>query len=535
MRITIADYDPAWPQRYEQERERIAAALGASALRIEHIGSTSVPCLAAKPIVDVLVTVADPEDDPALAPLLDAGYELRVVEPGHRMFRTPARDVHVHVWGVGHPEVVRYLAFRQRLRANAGDRANYERLKRKLAKREWETMDHYANAKSDLIEAILAKPLRSPPVAVDVRPVRGFADLRAFVALPFRLHAGTKWIPPLKLERYLFLSKRMNAYFKHGEAEYFLARRDGRVVGRITAQIDRAFNDFHENRWGMFGFLEFENDQQVADALLNAAEGWLRERACDRMVGPMDFAMNDEAGVLIEGFDLEPMIKQPWHPPHYQERCEAAGLEKAMDLYMWHLHISGRENMLPILPEFAERARTKHGINIRKMSRLHLRRELDDFATIYNEAWSSNWGFVPYSKEDLDAYAMELQLVYDRDWFMVAEEAGKTVAIAITVPDINQVLQKMRGRLLPLGWWYFLNKGRIIDRVRVGFLGVLPAYQHTGVAAALYVEHFDMADQTRRKGGEMGWILETNHSMNRAMEAMGGRIVKRYRVYERVF
>ncbi|HXD60171.1 MAG TPA: GrpB family protein, partial [Thermoleophilaceae bacterium] len=139
MRITIADYDPAWPERYERERERIAAALGPAALRIEHIGSTSVPGLAAKPIVDVLVTVADPEDDPAFAPLVEAGYELRVIEPGHRMFRTPAADVHVHVWAVGDPEVVRYLAFRQRLRANADDRASYERLKRKLAKREWET------------------------------------------------------------------------------------------------------------------------------------------------------------------------------------------------------------------------------------------------------------------------------------------------------------------------------------------------------------------------------------------------------------
>jgi GNAT superfamily N-acetyltransferase len=168
------------------------------------------------------------------------------------------------------------------------------------------------------------------------------------------------------------------------------------------------------------------------------------------------------------------------------------------------------------------------------MSRRHLRRELDDFARIYNAAWSSNWGFVPYSKADLDAYAFDLQLAFDRDWFMVAENDTEAVAMAITVPDLNQVLQKMGGRLLPLGWWYFLNKGKIIDRVRVGFLGVLPEYQHTGVAALLYMEHFDMAERTRRKGGEMGWILETNTAMNRGMEAMGGRVVKRFRVYERV-
>jgi GNAT superfamily N-acetyltransferase len=228
------------------------------------------------------------------------------------------------------------------------------------------------------------------------------------------------------------------------------------------------------------------------------------------------------------------MIKQPWQPPYYRQRCEEAGLSKAMDLLMWELYISDRSSMLPILPELAERARTKHGIRIRKMSRRHLRRELDEFAKIYNAAWSRNWGFVPYSKEDLDAYALDLQLVYDKDWFMIAENDREAVAMAITVLDVNQVLAKMRGRLLPLGWWHYLNKGRIINRIRVGFLGVLPEYQHTGVAAALYVEHFDMAERTRRTGGEMGWILESNKAMNRGMEAMGGRIVKRFRVYERL-
>ncbi len=371
-------------------------------------------------------------------------------------------------------------------------------------------------------------------MSVEVTAARGVKDLREFVALPFRLHAGSLWIPPLKLERYAFLSRKLNAYFKHGEAEYFLGRRGGEVVGRITAQIDHAFNDFHHNRWGMFGFLEFEDDPAVLDALLEAASAWLRGRGCERMVGPMDFQMNDESGVLIEGFEREPMIKQPWHPPYYQQRCEAAGLSKAMDLLMWELYISDRKRLLPILPEVAEQSKTKHGIRIRKMSRRHLRRELDDFARVYNAAWSRNWGFVPYSKEDLDAYALDLQLVYDRDWFMVAENDTETVAIAITVPDMNQVLKKMRGRLLPLGWWSFLRRAQVIDRVRVGFLGVMPEYQHTGVAAALYMEHFDVAERTHRKGGEMGWILETNRSMNRAMEAMGGRVVKRYRVYERL-
>jgi GNAT superfamily N-acetyltransferase len=373
-------------------------------------------------------------------------------------------------------------------------------------------------------------------VSVEVSPVASRQDRREFVELPYRLHSNQKpWVPPLRIERRLFLDPRFNAFFSHGEAELFLARRDGRVVGRVSAQVDIAFNEFHDNAWGMFGFLEVEQDAAALQALVEAAGGWLRDRGRERMVGPMDFTMNDESGVLIEGFERAPMIRQPWHPPYYQRLCEGAGLEKAMDLFMWELHITDRAKVMPIIWELADALGPKHGITIRKMSRRHLRRELDAFAEIYNEAWSRNWGFVPYSKKDLDAYAQELQLVYDRNWFMVAEDAeGRTVGIAISVPDINQVLRRMNGRVLPFGWWHYLNRHRTVDRVRVGFLGVRPAYQHTGVAAGLYAEHFEMAATTRVRGGEMGWILETNKAMNRSMEAMGGRIVKKFRVYERM-
>jgi GNAT superfamily N-acetyltransferase len=372
-------------------------------------------------------------------------------------------------------------------------------------------------------------------VSLVVRPVRGRRDLRKFIDLPYRLHSNsTVWVPPLRLERRLFLSRRLNAFFKHGDAQLFLAERDGVVVGRISAHSDEAFNSYHGNRWGMFGFLELVDDPEVLPALLAAAEGWLRSHGRDRMVGPMDFTMNDESGVLIEGFEREPMIKQPWHPPYYAARCEEAGLEKAVDLLMWELHISDRTKMLPVIFKLAEEVGPRHGIHVRKMSRRSLRRDMDRFAEVYNAAWSENWGFVPYSKTDLDQYAQELQLVFDPHWFMVAETAeGETVAVAITVPDVNQVLKRMNGRLLPLGWWRFLRRRRVIDRVRVGFLGVKPEFQHTGIAAAMYVEHFDMAIETPQKWGEMGWILETNRNMNRAMEAMGGRVVRRFRVYER--
>ena len=373
-------------------------------------------------------------------------------------------------------------------------------------------------------------------MSVVVRPVSGWRDRREFVELPYRLHSTSGiWVPPLRLERHVFLMRSQNAFFSHGDAQLFLAWRDGRVVGRVSAQYDDNFNAFHGNRWGMFGFLELEDAPDILPPLLEAASIWLRARGRDRMVGPMDFSINDESGVLIDGFERKPFIKQPWHPPYYARRCEEAGLQKAVDLFMYELVIDDRSKILPIVFKLAEEVGPRHGIRIRRMSRRSLRRDLDRFAEVYNEAWSENWGFVPYSERDLDVYAQELQLVFDSNWFMVAETAeGETVAVAITVPDINQVLEKMNGRLLPLGWWHYLRRSRTIDRVRVGFLGVKNAYQHTGVAAALYVEHFDTASRTPQKWGEMGWILETNRNMNRAMEAMGGRIVRRFRVYERV-
>jgi GNAT superfamily N-acetyltransferase len=370
-------------------------------------------------------------------------------------------------------------------------------------------------------------------VAVEITTVKDRRAVREFTELPFRLHQGTPWVTPLKVERNLFLNRKLNPYFRHGEAEYFLARREGRVVGRITAQIDFAYNQFHGGRTGMFGFLDFEDDPEVLRALLATAEGWLRARGCEQMLGPMNFSLNDEAGVLIEGYDLEPLVRQNWNPPYYQERCEEAGLTKAMDLLSWKLSIDDRASMKPIIEKLAKRCRDKYGVTVRKMTRRSLRKDLDKFAEVYNSAWSENWGFVPYSKADLDAYALDLQLVYSPEWFMVAEREGETIAMAITVMDANQMQKRMGGKLLPHGWWDFLRRNHTTDRLRVGFLGVKPEWQHTGVAALLYVEHFEAAARSNLKHGEAGFILETNHAMNSGLEAMNGKVVKKYRVYER--
>ena len=373
------------------------------------------------------------------------------------------------------------------------------------------------------------------PAPVEIRPVRGRSELRRFIRLPWRIYRNEPcWIPPLAFERRRFLDRSSNPFFEHGEAEYFLAWRDGEPVGRISAQIDHSFNEFHGNDCGMFGFYESIRDKEVSNALIGAARTWLAERGRDRMVGPMDFTMNDEAGLLIEGYELKPMVKQPWQPPYYREQLEAAGLSKAVDLLMWNLMVDDRERVLPVVFELAERLEPDHGIKLRHMRKRDLEDEIRRFVDVYNAAWKSNWGFVPITEQEMVHTAKEMKPLLDENWMMAADKDGETVGVALTVPDFNQVLDKVGGRLFPFGWARGLLKWRRIDRVRVGFLGVKPEYQHTGVAAAFYVEHFNMAAKTRQKGGEMGWILETNTAMNRGMEAMGGRIVKRYRVYEQM-
>jgi GNAT superfamily N-acetyltransferase len=374
-------------------------------------------------------------------------------------------------------------------------------------------------------------------VPVDVRPVSSKAELKRFIRLPWRIYRNEPlWVPPLVFERRRFLDRGKNPFFGHGEAEYFVAWRDGEAVGRITAQIDHDFNRFHGNRWGMFGFFESEDDPEVAAALLGAAEAWLRERDRDRMVGPMDFTMNDESGIVIEGFDLPPMVKQPYHPRYYQGLVEGAGLTKAQDMFMWNLEVTDRDRVLPVIWEMAEQLEPKHGITLRKLDKRRIEDEFDTFLEIYNVAWSTNWAFVPISREEIAHTAREMKPILDEDWLMACDTPdGTTVGIALTIPDVNQVFKRMNGRILPFGWAKFLWYKPRVNRVRVGFLGVLPEYQHTGIAAAMYAEHFRMAAVKPQHGGEMGWILESNEAMNRGMEAMGGRIVKRYRVYERVF
>jgi GNAT superfamily N-acetyltransferase len=366
--------------------------------------------------------------------------------------------------------------------------------------------------------------------------VQGRRELTQFIKVPFGLHKGTPWVPPLIYERREFLDRDKNPYFDHADGEYFLAWRDGKPVGRITAQIDQRWDKFQGGSDGQFGFFEAEDDPEVIEALLGTAEDWVRERGRKRLIGPMDFTTNDECGLLIEGYDLHPYILAPWHPPYYRERIEARGYDKSMDLLMWNLEMGGLkegDSFADAIHAIADKVESEHGITVRNMNKRDLEAEVGRFMEVYNAAWEKNWGFVPITDEEVAFQAKNLKQVLDDRWCFIAERDGEVLGAALTLPDINQVTRKMNGRLLPLGWLKFLLGKRKIDRVRVFALGVKPEYQHTGIAARFYVRHIETAAEVGVTGGEEGWILETNEPMNRAMEGMGGTIVKKYRLYQK--
>jgi hypothetical protein len=301
--------------------------------------------------------------------------------------------------------------------------------------------------------------------------------------------------------------------------------------------VDARWDEFQGGSDAMFGFFETAEDPEVAAALFDAARDWARGKGRERILGPMDFTTNDEVGILIEGFEKRPMILEPWHPPHYRALIEAEGLGKAMDVLMWELNfgdLKDGERFDPAIHAAAEKALREEGIEIRNMRKRDMANEVRRFMEVYNEAWGDNWGFVPVTDAEAEFQAKNLKQVIDEDWAYMAEKDGEVVGAALTLPDINQVMAKLNGRLLPLGWLRFLLGKSKIDRLRVLALGVKHAYHHTGVAAGLYLKHLETAQKPGAiEGGEMGWILETNKPMNRAMEGMGGKVVKRYRIFER--
>jgi GNAT superfamily N-acetyltransferase len=371
-------------------------------------------------------------------------------------------------------------------------------------------------------------------MGLEIRPVAGKRDLKTFIRLPWEIYRNEPlWVPPLLRDERRRLDPGTNPFFEHAEVQLFLAWRDGQPVGRISAQVDRNFNSFQDNEWGLFGFFECADDPEAAQALFDAAAGWLAERGRDRMVGPMDFTTNDTCGVLIEGRERPPVILTPYTPEYYPGLYEGAGLGKAMDLYMWEVEVTDRSRVHPAIWSVARDVESKHGIVCRPLRKRDFEVELGRFLEVYNAAWERNWGFVPLTDNEVRYFAKELRPILDENWAYIAERDGEVVGAALTLPDYNVVLKALNGRLLPFGWLKALWLRRKIDWVRVFALGVKPEHQHTGVAAKFYELHFDAAERTGVRGGETGWMLETNEAMNRAMAGMGGRILRTYRLYER--
>ena len=373
---------------------------------------------------------------------------------------------------------------------------------------------------------------------VVIRPVEGKRDLRKFIKVPFHVHRDhPEWVPPLIMDRKEFLNRKKNPYFDHAEVGLWIAEKDGVPVGRISAQIDENWDSYRGGNDGQFGFFETIDDQEVASALLDAGCEWLAGKGREKVYGPMDFTTNDEIGIQISGFDVRPSILENCHQPYFQKRVENAGFTKAMDLLMWHLEMGKLAKGLEFHPgimESAQKSLDEHGITIRNMRRSDLANEMARFHEVYNEAWGDNWGFVPITREEVEFHAKTLKLVIDESWAMIAETAdGETVGAALTLPDFNQVLTRMKGKVFPAGWYHYLTARKKIDSVRILALGVKKAWQHTGVAAALYVKHIQNTDPDGVMKGEAGWILETNEAMNRALEGMGGKVSKKFRIYEK--
>jgi|YNPBryantNP2012_1023418.scaffolds.fasta_scaffold14806_2 hypothetical protein len=363
-----------------------------------------------------------------------------------------------------------------------------------------------------------------------VEEVRSRGEREAFLRLPWAVYRGDPlWVPPLLMERKAFINPRKNPFFQHAEIAFFLARNEGRPVARVAAIVNHNHNSFHNERVGFFGLFECVEDYDAAKGVLDRAAAWLRERGMEVMRGPASFSTNEEVGLLVDGFDESPMILMPYNPRYYAEFMERYGFRKARDLYAY---IRTAEDMPQRLYRIVEKAKERGKFRLRKLDFKDLKGEILRFKEVYNAAWEKNWGFVPMTDAEIDHMASELKQILDPDLVFFAEVNGRIVGFSLTLPDINQALKRVNGRLFPLGLFKLLYYSRKIDQVRVLILGVVEGYRKMGIDAALYLETFKEGVRKGMKRGEFSWILEDNQAMIGPLEAIGARRYKTYRVYD---
>jgi GNAT superfamily N-acetyltransferase len=366
---------------------------------------------------------------------------------------------------------------------------------------------------------------------LEILPVRGRRDLGRFIDFAYaRNAADPNWIPPLRLGEIDRLTPRKNPFFAHADVELYLAVAHGRVVGRIAAIDDRLHNETHRDNVGMFGLFEAD-DAETAQALLARVESWAAERGRAAVRGPINPSMNDNCGLLVEGFDTKPMLLMPHNPREYPAFIESAGYEKIKDLYAWIYDLA--QPVPEIVRRLADRRRERLALTIRTIRMREFVREADRLRELYAGAWEKNWGFVPPTVEEFRHIAKDMKLIFDPRFGVVAEADGRLVACAIALPDINQALLGTNGRLFPLGLLKLLRRKRYIDQGRLLLLGIDPAFRASGLFPLLLLELLQHAVGTPYKRVEFSWVLEDNDDINGPAAQGGARRYKTYRIYQK--
>lgn len=356
-------------------------------------------------------------------------------------------------------------------------------------------------------------------------------DWRDFLSLPFQIYNGNPyWVPPLFSEVMELLDLQKNPFWEHAAREVFLAKKDGRIVGRIVAIINDMHNSVHAEKTGFFGFFECVNDAEVASALWDRTREWLCARGMTNMRGPASPSLNDECSFLSEGFDMPPTVMMPYSPPYYLELCENYGFKKAKGMIA--LLKTAEDGIPERIKRMVEVVRKRTKVTIRPADFKHLDREVAYLKEIYNAAWERNWGFVPMTDKEIDLTAKKLKQFAIPELIQFAEINGEPVGVTVTVPDVNQVLIKLKGKLNLIGILKFLYYRRKIDGVRSLIGGVKKEYRNTGIIAVLFYETAKAAMELGYKSSELGWNLEDNDLINDFDQAIGGRIYKKYVIYE---
>ena len=369
-----------------------------------------------------------------------------------------------------------------------------------------------------------------------IKTVSSNKDLLKFIKYPWEIYRDdTFWVPPLITDRKKLLNKKKNPFFQHAEIEMFLAYREGKIVGRIAAITNENHNKFHNDNLGFFGFYESVNDKEVCTLLLNEIRKWLKAHGKDGMLGPINLSTNDEAGLLIDGFDSPPYILMCHNPRYYQELLEGNDLVKAKDLYAWHAE-SDKVQITEKMERVSETMLNKAGLQLRNIKLNNLKSELERIREIYNNGWSKNWGFVPITDAEFNHIADDLRKIADEDLLLIAEKGSQPIGFSITLPNINEILIKIPdGRLFPAGIFKLIRGIKKIKSVRVILLGIIREYQAQGIGSIFYIETLKRSIKKGIKKGELSWILEDNYAMNRALELLGTTIHKTYRIYQQNF